>query len=125
MRSLLSIILLITLYSVAGCSEPQDAAISVDPAVSYGAFENASKKPDASITHDGDWTVVSRMDKSDRVYWFVAPNVNKVSPALFRKTIHVDDKGGKKTVVVSNCEAPKQTCDDLMEKFKNLSEKYK
>jgi hypothetical protein len=125
MKPLLGIILLITIYFVAGCSEPQDTTASVDSAVIYNAFEDASKKPDASITHDGDWTVVSRMEKGDRVYWFVAPDVNKVSPALFRKTIHVDDKGGKEIVIVSNCEAPKQTCDDLMEKFKSLSEKYK
>jgi phage terminase large subunit-like protein len=124
MRSLTGIILLITIYFIAGCSKPQDATVSVNPTVTYNAFEDASKKPDASITHDGDWTVVSRMEKGDRVYWFVAPDVNKVSPALFKKTIHVDDKDGKKIVIVSNCEAPKQTCDDLMEKFKTLSEKY-
>lgn len=125
MRFITGIISLIMIYFMAGCFGPQEAAVSVDPAVSYGAFEDASRKSDASITHDGDWTVVSRMDKGDRVYWFVAPDVNKVSPALFKKTIHLDDKGGKKTVVVSKCEAPKQTCDELMARFKVMSEKYR
>ncbi len=124
MRPLLCVILPITVYFVVACSGPHDAAVSVDPAVNFGAFDEAAKKPDANITHDGDWTVVSRMENGDRVYWFVAPDVNKVSPALFKKTIHVADKGGKKIVIVSNCEAPKQTCDDLMAKFKALSEKY-
>ena len=125
MRHLLKIILLTEIYFVIACSEPQEAAVSIAPTMTYGISEEATKKPDASITHDDDWTVVSRMEKGDRVYWFVAPDVNKVSPALFKKTIHLDDKNRKETITVSNCEAPKQACDDLMEKFKTLSEKYK
>ena len=125
MRYFLSIISLITIYFLTGCSEPQDATVSVDPTMTYDAFEEETKTPDASITHDGDWTVVSRMVKGDRVYWFVAPDVNEVSPALFKKTIHFDGKNSKETKTVSKCEAPKQTCDELMEKFKTLSDKYK
>ena len=130
MRYFLSIISLFTIYVQTGCSEPQEeatqqAAVSVDPTVTYGAFEKATKTPDANITRDGDWTVVSRLVKGDRVYWFVAPDVNKASPALFKKTVHLVDKNKKETVTVSKCEAPKQTCDDLMQQFKTLSDKYK
>ncbi|MDH5392451.1 MAG: hypothetical protein OEY11_04595 [Gammaproteobacteria bacterium] len=125
MRYFLSIISLITIYFLTACSEPQEATISVDPTMTYGAFEEATKTPDASITHDGGWTVVTRMKNGNRVYWFVAPDVNKVSPALFKKTIHLKDKNTKQTLTVSKCEAAKQSCDDLMEQFKTLSEKYK
>ena len=130
MRYYLSIITLITIHFLTGCSEPQEeatqeATVSVDTTVTYDAFEEASQTPDASITQDGNWTVVTRMVKGDRVYWFVAPDINKVSPALFKKTIHFDGKNSKETVTVSKCKAPKQTCDDLMKQFKTLSDKYK
>jgi len=129
-RHFLTTITLLTFYFLTACSEPQEettqeATVSVDPTISYDAFEEMTKKPDASITHDGDWTVVTRTVKGDRVYWFVAPDVNKVSPALFKKTIHFENKNSKETLTVSKCEAPKKTCDQLMETFKILSEKYK
>jgi hypothetical protein len=119
------IIPLFLLSCLVSCSEPQDTAVSVDPSMSYGAFEDASKSPDANIAHDGDWTVVSRTENGNRVYWFVAPDVNQISPALFKKTIHNPGKNEKETVIVSKCDAPKQTCDDLMEQFKTLSVKYR
>lgn len=125
MRYLLSIISLTTIYCLAGCSEPQEATVSVDHTMTYDAVEEAKKTPDASITKDGDWTVVSRVEKGNRVYWFVAPDIDKVSPALFKKTIHLMGNNIKETKSVSKCEAPKQTCDDLMEQFEILSEKYK
>jgi len=125
MRSLLNSILTIMVCSLAACSEPQETPVSIDPTMTYGAFEDASKNPGANIIHDGDWTIVSRTEKGNRVYWFVAPDMNKVSPALYKKTIRGDDKGGRETVIVSNCEAPKQVCDNLMVEFKTLSEKYK
>jgi len=125
MKSLHTTIKLIIIYLLVACSEPQDTAISVDPAMSYDAFEEVSKKPDANISHEGDWTIVSRIENGDRVYWFVAPDVNKISPALFKKTVHAKDKNDKQTVIVSKCEAPRQTCDDLMEQFKTLNKKYK
>ena len=125
MKHLLNIIALITIYFLTGCSEPQEAAISVDPTMTYDTFEEMTKAPDASITKDGDWTVVTKMEKGNRAYWFVAPDVNKVSPALFKKTIHLEDENSKQTLTVSKCQAPKQTCDELMEQFKTMSEKYK
>jgi hypothetical protein len=124
MRPYQAIILLITIYFVVACSEPEETHATVDSAIDYGAFEDASKQPDANITHEGDWQIVSRVENGDRVYWFVAPDVDKVSPALFKKTIHAGDKE-KKTVIVSKCDGPKPTCDSLMEQFKTLSEKYK
>jgi len=125
MRYFLNIFALITIYFLTGCSEPQEATVSLDPTMTYDAVEEATKTPDASITKDGDWTVVSRLEKGNRVYWFVAPDIDKVSPALFKKTIHLDGNNIKITRSVSKCEAPKQTCDDLMEQFENLSEKYR
>lgn len=125
MRYFPGILSLFTIYCLMGCSEPQEATVSIDPTMTYDAIEEATKMPDASITRDGDWTVVSRTEEGDRVYWFVAPDIDKVSPALFKKTIHHDGKNTKQTLTVSKCEAPKQTCDDLMKQFKTLSDKYK
>ena len=128
MRYFLNIISLVTIYLLTACSDPQEttdeATVSVDPTMTYDTFEEATNTPDASITHDGNWTVVTRMEKGDRVYWFVAPDVDNVSPALFKKTIHLDTNS-KETVTVSKCEAPKKTCDQLMKKFESLSDKYK
>ncbi|MDH5425887.1 MAG: hypothetical protein OEY29_12905 [Gammaproteobacteria bacterium] len=125
MRYFLSIISLLAIYLQTACSDPQEATVSTDPDVTYGAFKEATKTADASITRDGDWTIVSRVVKGDRVYWFVAPDVNKSSPALFKKTIHLEDKIARENITVSKCEAPKKTCDDLMQQFNTLSEKYK
>lgn len=124
-KYLLNSITLIAIYFLTGCNEPQEATVSVDHTMTYDAVEEATKNTDASITRDGDWTIVSRPEKGDRVYWFVAPDIDKVSPALFKKTIHFDGKNTKQTLTVSKCEAPKQTCDNLMEQFKAMSEKYK
>jgi len=129
MRYFLNIFALITIYFLTGCSEPQETTeettVSFDPTISYDAVEEVTKTSNASITKDGGWTIVSLVEKGDRVYWFVAPDIDKVSPALFKKTIHLIDKNSKETVSVSKCEAPKQTCDDLMEQFKTMSDKYK
>lgn len=123
--TLLNTLALTTIYVLTGCSEPQEATVSLDPTMSYDAVEEATKTPDATITRDGGWAVVTKMEDGDRVYWFIAPDINNVSPALFKKTIHLKDKNSKQTLTVSKCEAPKQTCDDLMKQFKAMSDKYK
>jgi hypothetical protein len=125
MKPLNTITTLILFSCMPGCSGPEEASVTVDPAMSYAAFEDASNHPDANISHEGDWKVVSRVENGDRVYWFVAPDVDKVSPALFKKTIHAENKNEKVTVIVSKCDAPKQTCDSLMDQFKVMSKKYK
>ncbi|MBT8120711.1 MAG: hypothetical protein KJN89_13440 [Gammaproteobacteria bacterium] len=79
----------------------------------------------AKITHEEGWTIVSKMENSDRVYWFLAPEVDNVSPAMFKKIVYTGNKSELETKTVSECEAPKQTCDELMKQFKILSEKYK
>jgi hypothetical protein len=107
---------------VVACSGPEDSATE-DPKV-YDSLEKLANDPEADISHEDGWAIVSKSENGDRVYWFLAPDVNNVSPAQFKKTIHVSDNNEKETRIVSQCEAPKQTCDDLMEKFKTLSEKY-
>ena len=89
------------------------------------SVEDLKKIPSAKITHEGDWTIISKMENGDRVYWFLAPEVDNVSPAIFKKIVYTRDKRELETETVSQCEAPRQTCDDLMKKFKSLSEKYK
>lgn len=84
-----------------------------------------TKDPSAKINHEDGWTIVSKIENGDRVHWFLAPEVDNVSPAMFKKIIYTGDKSELDTRTVSQCEAPKQTCDDLMQKFKSLSEKYK
>lgn len=89
------------------------------------SIDDLAKNPSAKITHEDGWSIVSKMENENRVYWFLAPEVDNVSPAMFKKIIYAGDKSELETETVSQCEAPKQTCDDLMKKFKKLSEKYK
>lgn len=89
------------------------------------SVEYLTKNQSATITHEDGWTIVSKMENADRVYWFLAPEVDKVSPAMFKKIIYTEKNSELETRTVSQCDAPRQTCDDLMEKFKSLSEKYK
>ncbi len=89
------------------------------------SVESLTKDSSAKITHEGGWTIVSKMENTDRVYWFLAPEVDNVSPAMFKKIIYSGDKRELESKIVSECEAPKQTCDDLMKQFKVMSEKYK
>ena len=89
------------------------------------SVEGLTDDPSAKITREDGWTIVSKMENTDRVYWFLAPEVDNVSPAMFKKIVYTGDKKELETRTVSECEAPKQTCDDLIKKFKSLSEKYK
>jgi hypothetical protein len=121
MKSLLIIIPLLLIYSVVACSGTNGTSDSSDI---YHMIENLAKKQAAEISREDDWTIVSLTENGDRVYWFLAPEMAKVTPAMFKKTVHVGNKNKEKTVIVSECEAPKQICDDLMKQFKTLSEKY-
>jgi hypothetical protein len=85
----------------------------------------SSIDPSANIVHKDGWSIVSKIENGDRVYWFLAPEVNNVSPAMFKKIIYTNNKSELETKTVSQCDAPKQACDDLMKQFKILSEKYK
>ena len=75
--------------------------------------------------YEDGWTIVSKIEDGNRVYWFLAPEKDNVSPALFKKIIYLNDETGLKTRFVSQCEASKQRCDALMDEFNQLSEKYK
>ena len=108
---------------VVACSGPEDSTTE-SPKV-FDSLDNLVNDPEANISHEDGWAIVSKTENGDHVYWFLAPDTNNVSPAQFKKSIHVSDNNEKETKIVSHCDAPKQTCDDFMEKFKNLSEKYK
>lgn len=88
-------------------------------------YENLTKGPSSKTTHEDGWAIVSKMENGDRVYWFFAPDIDNVSPAMFKKTTLIKDKSKQGFEVVSKCDAPIQVCDDLMKQFKTLSEKYK
>ena len=83
-----------------------------------------TKNPSAKITHESGWTIVSKVENGDRVYWFLAPEVDNVSPAMFKKIVYTGNKSELENKTVSQCDAPRQTCENLMKKFKSLSEKY-
>ena len=85
----------------------------------------SSNNPSANIVQEDGWSIVSKIENGNRVYWFLAPEVNNVSPAMFKKIIYTNVKSELETKTVSQCDAPKQTCDDLMKQYKTLSEKYK
>ena len=87
--------------------------------------EDITKSPSAKIDQDGGWTIVSKIEDGNRVYWFLAPEVDNISPAMFKKTVFSYNKNELETKMISQCDAPKQTCDDLMKKFESLSAKYK
>ncbi|PCJ85519.1 MAG: hypothetical protein COA54_10940 [Thiotrichaceae bacterium] len=89
------------------------------------SVDDLAKSPSAKITHEGGWTIVSKIENGDRIYWFLVPEVDKVSPAMFKKIVYTKNKSELQTKIVSQCDAPKQICDDLMKNFKNISEKYK
>ena len=110
LRYIISLFLLFALVACSGAGDKSDAS-SIDPS--------------ESIVHEDGWSIIPKIENGDRVYWFLAPEVNNVSPAMFKKIIHTNVKGESETKTVSQCDAPKQTCDDLMKKFKTLSEKYK
>lgn len=122
MKSLQLIIalpLIFFLVSCYGTDSKTDAPGVENPAA------DPAKNPSAKITHEDGWTIVSRMENGDRVYWFLAPEVDNVSPAMFKKIIYDRNKSDLDTKTVSQCDAPKQVCDDLMRQFKELSERYK
>jgi len=110
------------IFFLAGCfgTDKKTDAFGAD-----SSLDELTRNPSAKITHEDGWTIVSRMENGDRVYWFLAPELDNVSPAMFKKIIFTSDKSELETKTVSQCEAPKKTCDDLMEKFKSMSEKYK
>ena len=121
MKHLHFIIPLLLCYFVAACNGSYSTS---DPSSIYNKFESLTKDSAAKVYHEDDWTIVSRTENGDQVYWFLAPEMDKATPAMFKKTVHVKEST-QETVVVSECEAPKQVCDDLMKHFKTLSEKYK
>lgn len=122
MKHLHYIISLLLFFVLVACSGTDDRADTsgADPSVEY--YKN---NPSAKITHEDGWTIVSKIESGDRTYWFLAPEVDNVSPAMFKKMIYTNVKSGLETKTVSQCDAPKQTCDDLMKQYKILSEKYK
>jgi len=122
MKPLYFLISPLLLYFLVACSAPDRAMASSN---SYHAFESAKKQPAAKTFHDNDWTIISTTENGEHVYWFLAPDRDKASPALFKKTVPAKDKHEQETVIVSECEAPKQVCDELMKQFKTLNEKYK
>ena len=119
MHYIITLPLFIILITCCGTDSKTDAS-----GVGH-SVEDLTKIPSAKITHEDGWTIVSKIENGDRVYWFLAPEVDNVSPAIFKKIVYVKNKSELETETVSQCDAPKQTCDDLMKKFKSLSEKYK
>jgi hypothetical protein len=122
MKHLHFIIALSLFFFLAACLGKDS---KTDDSSAGHSIEDMTKNTSAKITHEGGWTIVSKIENGDRVYWFLAPEVDKVSPAMFKKIVYTENKSELETKTVSQCDAPKQTCDDLMKQFKNLSEKYK
>ena len=100
-------------------------ATKIDEPSVYRAFEAIKKDPAASISHQDGWSIVSLTEKGDRVYWFLAPDEDDVTPALIKKTIHEKSKDTHEIVIISECVAPRKKCEVLMKQFKALSKDYK
>jgi len=121
MKHLQFMIVLPLLYFVVACNGTDSTS---EPSNIYNKFESQAKKTAATIYHEDDWTIVFLTEDKDRVYWFLAPEVDNTTPALFKKTVFANEKDGQKMMFVSECEAPRPICDGLMKKFRSLSEKY-
>ena len=115
-------ILLVLLYTLVACSGTTGKTAT--PAAS-NSLELQKEMPAAKITREGNWTIVSQTEDGNRVYWFLAPETGKVTPAMFKKTVYARSDSKRESVVVSKCDAPKKTCDELMQQFETLSKKYK
>lgn len=118
---LISIIILtmnLSLVSCFGTDNKKETSAKEKPA------EDLVNDSSAEITYEDGWTIVSKIENGTKVYWFLAPEVEDVSQAMFKKTIHINDNTGLQSKIVSECEAPKHRCDDLMKQFNNISEKY-
>ncbi len=100
-------------------------AVRIDEPSVYRAFEAIKKKPAASISHQDGWSIVSLTEKGNRVYWFLAPDEDNITPALIKKTIHEKDKDTHEIDIVSECGALRKKCEALMKQFKTLSKDYK
>lgn len=98
---------------------------SIDEPSVYHAFETIKNKPEATISQRDGWSIVSSTEKGNRVYWFLAPDENNVTPALIKKIIHDKNKDEHDIIIVSECKAPKQKCDALMKQFDRLNKDYK
>ena len=122
MKHLHYIITLLLFFALVACSgtDNKTDTASINPSVEYLA-----DNPSAKITHENGWTIVSKTEDGNHVYWFLAPEANNVSPAMFKKIIYKNAKSELETKTVSQCDAPKQTCDNLMKQYKTLSEDYK
>lgn len=115
------IILLPLLSFLVACYE-NDNKVN-EPAIAQ-SLEKLSGSPSAEIMYEDGWTIVSKVEDGNRVYWFMAPEKDNVSPALFKKIIYESDESGLKLKLDSQCVAPKQICEELMDKYRKLSEKY-
>jgi len=109
-------------FILLACNGTQNKASSPSIAQSVTKLTSDSS---ADITHKYGWTIVSKIENKNRIYWFLAPDVNGTSPALFKKTIYTDVDSELKTKTVSECEAPKKTCEELMLRYKELSDTYR
>ncbi len=72
---------------------------------------------------DAGWAVVERKEDGNRVYWFLPPGEGEDKPAIFKKLIREDD-AQRGVTILSECEAPKATCDELQQAFETLSSQY-
>ena len=115
-------ILLVLLCSLVACS---GTGGKTDSSAANDSLEKLTQKSAAEISREGNWTIVTQTENGNRVYWFLAPETGKVTPAMFKKTIYASNASNQKSVIVSKCDAPKKTCDELMKQFETLSKKYK
>ncbi|MFW2372309.1 MAG: molecular chaperone DnaJ [Gammaproteobacteria bacterium] len=87
-------------------------------------LEKLKKHPSANISQRDDWTIISVLEDGDHVLWFFAPEQHAAHPAMIKRTI-VEKDGGKETLIVSFCQAPKQKCDELNREFTKLNKQFK
>ena len=84
------------------------------------AFEKLKAEPSAVISEKQGWTIISFEKEISFVFWFFAPKVNQVSPAVFKKII-APNNGVIETKIISLREASQAVCKEITQQFKNIN----
>jgi len=56
------------------------------------AFEKMLSNSSADIIYEDGWMIVSKIEDGNHIYWFLPPEKDNVSPALFKKIIFLNDE---------------------------------
>jgi hypothetical protein len=83
------------------------------------AREAVPKLPDAKVTHQDGWTIVT-VPKPEIAVWSFVPEGHEAYPAVVRRLVRKTDKGTFLEMKVL-CEAKKDACQKLTAQFQQMT----